>query len=333
MKHTLPFLLIFIFITTLSCSYKNDGRIRINIASALKHKHSINELCTEVRVFPFNLSAQPNFVISPKPVISVSKRKVFILDSTATRIGIFDASGTLLKVLDAQEKIIDFFVYEGRVIDILTHRGVVEFSLLSENIINWGENGGIANEYKAIGRRGENYIHLIGTLGDCLVDKSIILSSNKHFQGCVNPVAIAGDVNGNRFFESGDSLFFNYSTSGMVVLYTGDDFIYPIIEWDFGRNKGEKISPLFTNAQKMDMVFYFCIYYRGEEYLLIYDQCKEQYIVIDKTREGMRVPLGVISDGVNYVVCDVDTANKYLNSNLTDTSGKMVLLEYSLIFR
>lgn len=327
MKRFHPYVFLLVLMLMASCVSGNDHRIRIDITRALKQNWSINDLCSGMTACGFDLSAQPDFVIPPKPVISVSKGMVCILDSTASRIGVFDTDGVLTNVVDVQEKVTDFFVYDGKLIDALTERGVSEFSLPDGRKLNFWEYLGIADEYKAIGRRDGGYIHLMGISGSRLVDNSIILSYDKRLKGVINPIATAADAAGKRFFECNDALFFNYSTSGMVVSYKGDDFIFPEIEWDFGRYKGEQISPLFTNAQKTGRKYYFTVNFRGEDYLLVYNGIDGRYKVIGETREGLRLPLGVISDGVDYYVCNADEAGRYLGTDQSGTDEKVILLK------
>ena len=293
-------LLVLALILCQSCSYHGD-KIQIDVARALKSKVCLLDLCADIETNEIMIPDNVDWTIPSNPRISVSKGNVCLLDSSGTRIVVFDINGKFLQIVNVGEHVVDFYAYKGRLIDILTCNGIKEAYFDRADPIDLVSFTDKPIKYKSIARRDDNSIYLVGVNGNQVNDTHYVLSDFRR-HSAVNPVCWAGEILENRFFECRDSLYYYYAKSGMILYYTDDDFIWPVYEWKFKYKKNDCLEVVFNNVQKNGSALFIDFYCGRDSYFLVYDTQTGKNTIV-KQSEGIRFPLGVITEGVNYYCC------------------------------
>lgn len=169
--------------------------------------------------------------------------------------------------------------------------------------------------------------YLDGTAYDCgyLVDRAYFYTVPRPAADYLATHAYvpAAEMQNCRFFRCDGSVYGFLSRSGEIDRYTGDDFIYPAYEWDFGKR-----SPDFTNAQMMKDRIFLAFELDGYDYVLVYNLKNRKYQVV----ESDTFPLGVIYSGSNYYCCPARRLEEYVFPGTVTLSNDIeyILLKYTL---
>ena len=307
MRPILP-MLIMLLLASCQVSLREP---HVNFKADFKRNVWLKDLCDSIECVMLNTGEHTDFIIPTMPRYSVYDGVLCVLDSTSTRIGLFRPDGNLDRIYDVAEPVMDFYLYKHQLIQVLTRNGIKEISLQKDT---WYLRKNLAESditYRAIARRDNNVICLIGDSGTRAYDNELIISKDR-FYPSVNPVCTADDVYIPRFFEDKDSLYYYYSDRRTILYYTSDDFIRPILEFKFKFPRGlDPHSFSFINAQKFNQNFYINIRNGQDTSLFVYNRSTGQRAIIKKTRDGIKFPLGCISNGINYAIITGEEIEKY----------------------
>ena len=289
---------ILILLTALlavSCVGRSE-KIKVDIDQALKKQVDGRKLYSEATVIPLRCPEGMTVVQEGKVALDVAADRFFLLGRNG--ILVFNGAGDYVTSISSEEPIIDFSVYRDRVLDVLTAGAITEYDI---------KDGALLETYPirdndvvltSVARVDDDSIdmtgYLDGTAYDCgyLVDRA-------YFYAVARPApdylvshanVPAAEIQDSRFFRCDGSVY-SFQRSGWIFGYTGDDFIYPAHQWNFGKR-----SPIFTNAQKTADRIYLAFDLDGKDYVLVYNPDNGKYNVV----EGKAFPLGVIYSGSNY---------------------------------
>ena len=278
-----------------SCVGRSE-KVKVDIGKALKKPADARELYSEATVIPLHCPEGMTVSLEGKVVLDVAADRFFLLGRNG--ILVFNGAGDYVTSISSEEPIIDFSVYRDRVLDVLTAGAITEYDI---------KDGALLETYPirdndvvltSVARVDDDSIdmtgYLDGTAYDCgyLVDRA-------YFYAVARPApdylvshahVPAVEIQDSRFFRCDGSVY-NFQRSGWIFGYTGDDFIFPAQEWDFGKR-----SPTFTNAQKTADRIFLAFELDGKDYVLVYNTGNGKYNVV----ESETFPLGVIYDGSNY---------------------------------
>ena len=287
-------IILFTALLAVSCVGRSE-KVKVDIDKALKKPVDARDVYSEVTVIPLRCP-EGMTVGQEKVVLDVAADRFFLLDRN--EILVFDGAGEYVTSITSEEAIIDFSVYRDRVLDVLTAGAITEYDI---------KDGALLDTYPirdndviltGIAKVDDDSIdmtgYLDGTAYDCgyLVDRAYFYSVARPAPDYLVSHAYvpAVEIQNSRFFRCDGSVY-NFQRSGWIFGYTGNDFIYPAYQWDFGKR-----SPTFTNAQKTADRVYLAFDMDGKDYVLVYNPDNRKYNVV----ENKTFPLGVIYDGCNY---------------------------------
>ena len=307
----------------IACTSHNYGEVKVNLDKALRQKTSTQDLYVSAEVLPLCL---PDGVILPDtPHIEVTDSLVFLLDAYGEQIVVLDTNGSFVRLIGGGMPVTDFSTYKNQILDILYGSEVKEynlddFSLIRE--ISLPADGVTLTEMQ---RRDDDVLWFAGFQGEWAYDCAYYVGRD-YFSAVKNPVHKAADYQDQRFFRCNDSTFFSYRP-GVVMAYTSDDFIFPMLILDFGKH-----SPVVKQAQMTSDRLYLQLDSLGEEALLVYDRSGEQHRLIKTTSEGLVFPLGVIHKGVNFFCSPARQLDNYVPPGAVTLpkETEFILLKYNL---
>ena len=289
---------ILILLTALlavSCVGRSE-KVKVDIDKALKKPADARKLYTETTAIPLHCPDGMTFRQEEKVVLDVAADRFFLL--VENEILVFNGTGDCVTSIKSEEPIIDFSVYRDKLLDVLTAGSITEYDIKDGTLLETypiRDNDviltGIAKvDDDSISMTG----YLDGTAYDCgyLVNRAYFYSGARPAPDYLVSHAYvpAMEMQDSRFFHFDGSVY-NFLRSGWIFGYTGDDFIFPAYQWDFGKR-----SPTFTNAQKTSDRIFLAFNLDGKDYVLVYNLNDGKYNVV----ESKTFPLGVIYDGSNY---------------------------------
>jgi len=287
-------IILFTALLAVSCVGRSE-KVKVDIDKALKKLLDARDLYSEVKVIPLRCP-EGMAVGQEKVVLDVAADRFFLQGRNG--ILVFNGAGDYVTSISSEEPIIDFSVYRDRVLDVLTAGAITEYDI---------KDGALLETYPirdndvvltSVARVDDDSIdmtgYLDGTAYDCgyLVDRAYFYAVARPAPDYLVSHAYvpAVEIQNSRFFRCDGSVY-NFQRSGWIFGYTGNDFIYPAYQWDFGKR-----SPTFTNAQKTADRVYLAFDMDGKDYVLVYNPDNGKYNVV----ENKAFPLGVIYDGCNY---------------------------------
>lgn len=301
-----------------ACVTRPSSEPTINLEIGLGRLWNIHDLCKDVDVIPIKCSIGDSFKPSSPVVMDISNDYILLLDDNRDKIFVFDQTGDYVHHIVLPQTAMDFSIYQDTVLSVLLGGNVLEYSLKSFNCLSefhFPDNG---VNLRALMRRDENVLLLSGSADGRGYDCEFFVDKNK-FISMLNPVNEEMDIQENRFFRYADSTFYYYATSGMVLYYTVDDFIIPLYEWRFKtRGKKQTSEVAFKNVQRSSTYLYLAIERDGEECIIVYRISDGRYKVIKQMRGGIKFPLGIIRDDVNYSYSSASSLSNYLDNTFLE---------------
>ena len=222
--------------------------------------------------------------------MEVAADRFFLLDDENNAIRVFNWDGDYLATIDQPEKIIDISAYKDQVLDVLTAGAISEYDIKDGSFLTAYPIRDNEVILTSLARVDDDTIDLKGYLNGRAYDCGYLIGKAR-FYTVVNDFYPAVDYQSGRFFHSNDSTFCFCPRSGDILFYTGDDFIIPWYEWNFGKR-----TPIITNIQKTTGKIYLAFTLDGKDYVLVYNLNNRKYKVV----EYDTFPLGVIYAGRNY---------------------------------
>ena len=291
------FILLSVGLMAVSC-WGHSDRLNVDIDKALKQRVDARELYAQAAVIPLHLSEGMALGQESEPVVEVAADRFFLLDNENNAIHIFNWEGNYLATINQSGTIIDLSVYRDQVLDVLTAGAISEYDIQDGSFLTAYPIRNNEVILTSLARVDEDTIDLKGHLNGRAYDCGYLIGQNR-FYTVVNDFYPAVDYQSGRYFHSNDSTFSFCAHSGDILFYTGDDFISPWYEWDFGKR-----APVFTNVQKTTGKIYLAFALDGKEYVLVYNLNNRKYKVV----EYDTFPLGVIYAGRNYYFSPADCA-------------------------
>ena len=264
----------------------------------MKKRIDARELYAQAAVITLHFSEGMTLGQESQPVMEVAADRFFLLDKENNTIRVFNWEGDYLATIDQPEKIIDISAYKDQVLDVLTAGAISEYDIQDGSFLTAYPIRNNEVILTSLARVDEDTIDLKGSLNERAYDCGYLIGQNR-FYTVVNDFYPAVDYQSGRYFHSNDSTFCFCAHSGDILFYTGDDFIFPWYEWDFGKR-----APVFTNVQKTTDRIYLAFTLDGKDYMLVYNLNNRKYKVV----EYDTFPLGVIYAGRNYYFSPADCA-------------------------
>lgn len=291
------FFILSVGLMAVSC-WSHSDRLKVDIDKALKKQVDVRELYAQAAVIPLHFSEGMTLGQESQPVMEVAADRFFLLDKENNTIRVFNWEGDYLATIDQPEKIIDISAYKDQVLDVLTAGAISEYDIQDGSFLTAYPIRNNEVILTSLARVDEDTIDLKGFLNGRAYDCGYLIGQNR-FYTVVNDFYPAVDYQSGRYFHSNDSTFCFCAHSGDILFYTGDDFIFPWYEWDFGKR-----APVFTNVQKTTDRIYLAFTLEGKDYMLVYNLDDRKYKVV----EYDTFPLGVIYAGRNYYFSPADRA-------------------------
>ena len=312
-----------------SCGQAHQGPITVNIDRAMKKPFSTRDLYARADAIPLHCPDGTVFGREGHGVMDIAADRFFLLDKEKNGILVFDWDGIYITTVKSEQAIIDFSVYQERILDVLTENAITEYAT---------KDGALLESYplrngemilKSVARVDEDSIALLGCLDGEMYDCGYLIDRN-YFYSLPRPApdyllthatVPASEMQDSRYFRCGDAVYSFLSRSGQIDRFTGNDFIVPAYQWDFGKR-----SPTFTNAQKSADLVYLAFDLDGQRLVLIYDLKDGDYKIVRQTD----FPLGVIYDGSYYYCCSASRLPDLLHSALPEETSGPVIIRYAL---
>jgi hypothetical protein len=302
--------------------------VKVDLRKAFRQKTAAKDLYTRVDVIPLRVPEEVR-IGQRETLLEVAADRFFLLDKN--EILVFDGTGDYLTTIRSSEKIIDFSAYGDRVLDVLTEGAITEYDIKDGSHLETypiRDNDVILTSVAKVDDDSIDMSgYLDGTAYDCgyLVDRAYFYTVPRPAADYLATHAYvpAAEMQNCRFFRCDGSVYGFLSRSGEIDRYTGDDFIYPAYEWDFGKR-----SPDFTNAQMMKDRIFLAFELDGYDYVLVYNLKNRKYQVV----ESDTFPLGVIYSGSNYYCCPARRLEEYVFPGTVTLSNDIeyILLKYTL---
>lgn len=309
---------LFIVFLSVSCWHPDSGLLSVNIDKALKKSVSIHDLCSQVDLVSLSYPGEIGIGDEKQFRMDVGKNRLFLLEKEKNEILVFDEGGTYLTSISCSDTIIDFSVYRDQSLVVLTTNTIIEYSITDCTVVGTFQLGNNKVTLKSVSRVDDDTIDVIGYLNGKAYDCGYLVNQSR-FYSVESPVFSASEYKNSRFFHCNDSTFSFCTMSGEIDYFSNDDFIWPEYEWDFGKRSSHSL--FFTNAQKMTDRIYLAFQRDADDYVLVYSLSDGSYNVIQKTKEGIVFPLGVIYKGYNYFCCQSSTLSDYLLMEMLDENG------------
>ena len=291
------FFILSVGLMAVSC-WSHSDRLKVDIDKALKKQVDVRELYAQAAVIPLHFSEGMTLGQESQPVMEVAADRFFLLDKENNTIRVFNWEGDYLATIDQPEKIIDISAYKDQVLDVLTAGAISEYDIQDGSFLTAYPIRNNEVILTSLARVDEDTIDLKGSLNGRAYDCGYLIGQNR-FYTVVNDFYPAVDYQSGRFFHSNDSTFCFCPRSGDILFYTGDDFIIPWYEWNFGKR-----TPIITNIQKTTGKIYLAFTLDGKDYVLVYNLDDRKYPVV----EYDTFPLGVFYAGRNYCYSPSDRA-------------------------
>ena len=293
MRRSIIILLSALF--AVSCMGRSE-KVKVDIDRALKKPADARNLYSEATVIPLRCPEGKTLGQEEKALLEAAADRFFLLDRN--EILVFDGAGDYVTSITSEEPIIDFSVYRDRVLDVLTAGAITEYDIKDCSLVKTYPIRDHDVILTGVARVDDDSFSMTGYLDgdayDCgyLVDRAYFYSGARPAPDYLVSHAYvpAEEVQNSRFFRCEGSVY-QFQRSGWIFGYTGDDFIYPAHQWNFGKR-----SPIFTNVQKTADRVFLAFDLDGKDYVLVYNLENGKYNVV----EGKAFPLGVIYDGCNY---------------------------------
>ena len=279
----------------ISC-WNHSDRLEVDIDKALKKRVDTRELYAQATVVPLHFSEGMTLDPESQPVMEVAADRFFLLDEENHAIRVFNWEGNYLTTISQTERIIDISAYRDQVLDVLTVGAISEYDIKDGSFLTTYQIPDNEVILTSLARVDDDSIDLKGYLNERAYDCGYLIGKNR-FYTVVDDFYPAAEYQSGRFFHSNDSTFCFCAKSGDILFYTGDDFISPWYEWDFGKR-----APVFTNVQKTTGKIYLAFTLDEKDYVLVYDLDDRKYKVV----EYDTFPLGVIYAGKNYYFSPAD---------------------------
>lgn len=344
------FILIVIMIVTASCRTTHFKMPEIDIERALKEQVSIASLCSNISVIPLIGEDPLNCDIVDHVILEVMKDYFLLLDQEQNIIAVYDKDGEFRTVIKPSEKILDITVSKDDRLDVLVDKGVLEYSPDRFSDPKRFVFQDCKIELTSLARRDDNVIVLTGVSEGEAYDCEYFIDKD-WFIVMESPSITSDDYRGGRFFRCNDSTHFYYSTTGDILYYTHDDYIWPFHQWDLSNSFLQKVDAItgdngktrFVNVQRTTNNLYRVFNYKGDNCLLITDirNNSGKNTIVKTTSEGVPFPIGIIHNNTDYYLCRSSQLSHFLKLDLLkeEESEKYenclsnhgyVILEYTL---
>lgn len=341
MKRLFPLFVLSFIISSCFGSVYDD--IRINIDRASKVKTRLSELCSKVEIIPVDDSVLDGSLLRELMLMDVTKDYVFLLTRDKDEIEVFDNLGNYINSLKATQVIIDFSTYKDIYLDVLDGNRIVEYDLTDFSLKNTFIIPETELELISLTKR-DNNVFLLSAVSKgkayyCYYTIDLTgLYIKDHFYYSESNYTGEDDYRNSRFFRCNGYSYSYFSKTGVITIYTDDDFIFRIFEWDWGEYAS---SISFSNVQKTTDNLYMRFNVGYEERTLIYNTDYRRYKIIRQTKEGVSFPVGIIHEGINYYCTPSSELHKYLNPKVKGveivgniegigTEDSLVLIKYYL---
>ena len=294
----------------ISCSVGTSDYIDINFKKALQTGIDTDRLCGDADTVSLVFPRDVDFILSDIPRFSVSGNMICIIDGSAEKAAVFHKDGTFSEIYDMKESVVDFFMYKGRYIELLTVNGIREISLETRELrdVTRLPDGDIS--YTSVARRDDNNLWLTGVSESAAFDIQYVLDKDSLFVS-PNPICSPSDMLQSHFFQSEDLLYCFYPGSSTIVNYTSTDFIWPTAKFRIRFPEDAHCRFTYTNVQKNNQKYYIQFQYGADEYILVYDISDGNHFIVKNSKERNSFHLGIISDGINYVLTNSYTLLAY----------------------
>lgn len=316
------------------CHSMLSDSIVVNLNKAPGTKISIKQIYKKIEIVPLD-NVEGDFS-SSLSTLSVTKDR-FYLKSGDSMIVSYTHNGRFVDSLHPGSVVTDYYIFKDSVLDLLAGKEFLSFSLPDYTL---QQRIPLVTQVALtkIAREDENVVCFSGykDVNDYTCkyycDKQY-LSEAPGSTTSTNIKRIEEEV---HYFSYCDHLFKLFPHSGCI--WECGDFTYQFFNPTF-RLKNGRVK--FCSAQITDSKIYYqlllgnkehililnradrsvSMLLNGEERELIFLEAEKKYLLLNKCREGVYLPLGVMRDGINYFCCPAADLPRYLTNDLLDSKN------------
>ena len=302
-------------LAVVSCESTHQSRPCFEVKRALGKETSLFSLCSDVSITPLDNIQNTNIAMD-NLLLEVSNQYFYLLDRSNNQVAVYDKNGAYVSLIKPSDTVIDISSYEDKYLDLLIGGGALEYSADGSSLLHEFSFRDCGIELRSLARRDDNVLVLTGTSSGKAYDCEFFIDRNSYIE-MESPVADEEDYFSGSFFRCEGTTYFYCSSDGEVSHYTNDDFSWTAHKWQFK----ETVSS-FSNVQKTSTNYYLQFTFDGDKNVLVFDESSGKYLVVQKTKEGVIFPLGVIHGNTNYYCCRSDQLYALLSPDYLDEEGK-----------
>ena len=334
---------LFCLIGFAGCRSLRSDDIIIDLSKGPDKKVTVNKIYDRIELVTLECPGSRALPAASLNSLSVTEDRFYFKCGDSTIVSFFK-DGRLADSLAPGSLITDYFIYRDSVMEVLSDKEILSYSL-PDHTLTHRINLDTPVSLKKIARR-RNQIFLPGYIDsqeylceyDCERNYFAMVPRN------ANVPDVRKNVEQMTFFSHDGHLLSLYPYSGRIWENAVFSFIF--VEPDFKIRENDDLE--FLSAQVSDHKIFYSLLLNGEKSLLVLDRAdrtvsyllddgKEhqftmhgvgrEFLYVNTTREGLPLPLGVISDEVNYVSCTASDLPHYVNRGMLDSNSAEVMDE------
>lgn len=317
------------------CVSMLSDSIIIDLDKAPNNKISITRIYERIEIVPLDNLGRGN--LSQLSELSVTRDK-FYFKCGDSMIVSYSQDGRLIDSLSFGSLVTDYYIFNDSILNLLAEKEFISY-FLPDNSLMKRTFLETPIALTKIAREDENVVLFSGYNGSNDYSCKYYLDKNvfSEAQGQINYSNITKIAEGIHYFNYCDHLYKLYPHSGCI--WECGDFHHQFLNPIFKKKNSGGIE--FRSAQITDNKIYYSLLINDKECLLILNRAEraysmllngeereftvhganKKYLLINKSREGVHLPLGVIRDGINYFYCSSSDLYRYLTRDLLDSQN------------
>ena len=308
-------------IGTAGCGSQSGGNLVVELRKAPKDKNPISLLYNRIELIVLDKPDKGTAIVPSLTNLSVTADRFYFKCGDSVIVSYMN-NGRYADSLSPGKVITDYSVYRDTLLDVLSDKEILSYSL-SDYSTKQAVTIDTPVKLTRIARH-ENVINISGYL-DTHQYVCKYYYDKGYFGAAVGKISnadIRRVVENMSYFYLNNHLLALYPCSGRIWEY-GDDFNYIFLDPVVKSNRYDVLE--FRAAQVTDSKVYYSLLLNGEEYLAIIERDNNNTILIKTTKEGLHLPLGIIRDGINYVLCTAADLPHYVTREMLDSENAEVL--------
>jgi len=299
---------LFILPILVACSNKTDNG-RINMEECYKR----------IDILPLESS----YSSCHKPKLAVYN-KGFIVQEDSISLSFYDIDGSLKKKMTF-DVVDDFSIYKEKKLYVLASSKIETYDLTNFTCYEVFHIPDTSFSFFKIAGRNDNVV-LISALRDGYDYFCEYYIKEKKFYPCQGAMKGSNHLLGkvlrsSSYLYSEGELYFFYSNTGTV--WRMADFNTPDYQYSIKHNAPGEIK--FNNIQMTREKIFMHVEMDGDDFCVITEKDNPHASVLLASDSTHDLPLGVIYDNINYVLCKSEVIDKYVSRDLIDNEGESIL--------